>query len=311
MTTKLLNKKKIPVSNYFAPLLCLSITVVTVIFGEELKGAVYQGIAFSFSTIIPSLFPFFILSDLWSAWFILDGDSRAAKLFEKTFKINGVALPVFLSGLVCGFPLGVKGAGRLYIDNRITKEEFERLSGFVNNPSLAFVVFGVGAGILGNIYLGILLYLSVILSALITGFVFRNKLYKTCNIEYNSRQKFNFINSIKNSGIASINVASYIVFFSAVISVIEKLASNQLTVALLSCVLEVSNASKLVSDYHAFNHEEKLPVLAFALGFSGLSVHLQALSFFPEGISYKKYFLMKTLQGVLAFLIILLFLLIT
>lgn len=307
MTSKLKNRKLSTTKKLFAPFLCLGLTALTVIFGEEVKASVYQGFLFSFTTIIPALFPFFILSDLWSYIFIPDKNSKIGAVFEKIFRINRVALPAFFSGLVCGFPIGVKSASLLFEEEKISDDEFERLSGFANNPSLAFVVFGVGGGILGNVKYGIILYICVIISSVFTGIVFRSKEYKSVKSDNNFGQNFNFVESVKNAGISSINVSSYIIFFTCLTGLISKLVSEKST-ALISTLLEVANSAKLISLCPSFDFYTKMSLLAFAVGFSGLSVHMQALSYLPKKFPFKKYFVMKTIQGIVCFGVMCLFL---
>lgn len=308
MTSKVINKKLCDAKRLVAPLICLGLTAITLLFGDELKKSIYRGFVFSFTTVIPALFPFFILSDVWSAMFIPDKKGKLSLAFEKIFRINSSALPAFICGLICGFPIGVKSASSLLSENKITKEEFERLSGFANNPSLAFVIFGVGAGILGSVKYGVLLYLCVVFSAILTGIVFRCKKYKSEETYNNIGQKFDLVNSIKSAGIASINISSYIVFFSGIIGLISSLVKSQRIVALASTLLEVANAARLLSLCPSFDLYAKLSLTAFTIGFSGLSVHMQALSFFPQKANIIKYLTMKTIQGIFSFAIMLVFL---
>lgn len=304
MTVKASTLKKNYFFDLFSSLLCLCLAALMILLGESIKKGVVSGLSFSFMTLIPTLFPFFILSDLWSSNFNIKEDGVIGRAFEKLFGINGTALTSFLSGLVCGFPIGVKSAACLYDAKKISKEEFERLTGFVNNPSVAFIISGVGVGIFGDIYIGILLYVSIILSSVAVGIIFRKRLLIQQNTAVISRQRFNLVNSIKNAGMTSIAVASYIVFFSGVVGICESFIKNELILSLISSLLEVGSAARIIGELTNITQLSKLFFAAFALGFSGLSVHLQALSFFPEGASFKKYFLMKLIQGVLSAAII-------
>ena len=288
-------------------LTCLGLAGLMILFSREMKDGVLKGIQFSLFTLIPTLFPFFILSDLWACSFLVNENGVIGRFFKKAFGINPSAASAFLSGLICGFPIGVKTASDLYNAGKITKEEFERLSGFVNNPSIAFIISGVGAGILGDIRLGILLYISTVFSSVATGIIFRRTYHTQAKSSVISRQKFNLVNSIQKAGMTSVVVSSYIIFFSGVIGICSSLIKNEIFLAITSSFLEVGSATMCIKNC-AHTCPEIMPILlAFALGFSGLSVHLQAFSFFPEGASKIKYLFMKLIQGMISAIFVFLF----
>lgn len=291
-------------------LICICLALLMIFFGAAIKESIYNGLLFSLTTIIPTLFPFFILSELWTAVFYVDPDGWICGAFERIFKVNGCAITAFISGFICGFPIGVKVLSELYNAGRITKAEFEYLSGFVNNPSFAFVISGVGAGIYKDTKIGVLLYLTILLSSVITGVFFRPQsktIYKTAE---NPRQSFDFVQSIKNAGKTSINVISCIIFFSGLIGFISAIVKNEPFVNAVSLTLEVSNAVEIISNAKYLTKSSRLILTAFALGFSGFSVHMQAFGFMPKEISKIKYLLIKTFQGVLSSLLVTIFLLI-
>ena len=300
MTNK---KRKI---NQVAPFACLVLIALSFLYNAELKAAIINGMNLAALKIIPTLFPFFVLSDFCACTFTANTEGKAARFFTKVFGISGSAMPIWIMGLVCGFPLAVKSGAELVQSKKISVKEFERLCGFSNNPSLAFVIFGVGAGILSSEELGIMLYISVIISSLITGLCFRKSVEISKYSEEKSRQSFNLVNSIKFAGINSISVASYIIFFSGVIGLMSQILSEQI-MSLISPFVEVSNSVKMIYSCNVLTPELKLPLIAFALGFSGLSVHLQSFSFFPNNAKKDVYLIMKLFQGIICAVLCFLF----
>ena len=300
MTAKALKVKKNSYISLLSPLLCLAIAFLMIILGENIKSGILDGLRFASQTIIPTLFPFFVLSDLWSSYFYVNENGFLGRLFERLFHIHPAALSAFLSGLICGFPIGVKTASELYLGQIISKDEFEHLSGFVNNPSVAFIISGVGMGIFGDLWLGVMLYFSVVLSSLAVGVIFRKGKVKYRNSSDISRQTFSLVQSVKNAGATSITVTSYIIFFSGLIGIYRSFIENEAALSLISTIFEVSSATSIIGNCSLFSIDLKLMLTAFALGFSGLSVHLQALSFFPEDASRTRYFLMKLIQGIIS-----------
>ena len=280
-------------------------TILLLVYGNVVKKSIIFGIKLSVLSVIPSVFPFFILSDFLSAYYTAD-EGLFSRAFEKVFCISKKASGAFIIGSLCGFPLGVKYAAEMYNRGEITRDECERLCSFTNNPSLAFVVSGVGLGMLGSLKYGILLYLTVLFSSIITGFFMRHKVEKIGFSIENPKQSFNLSISIKNSAYSSLTISSYIIFFSAIIGILSESISSEVLLAFLSPFFEVGNASELISSCNAISISQKFSLLAFALSFSGLSVFMQSISFLPSEISKKRLLISKLFQGLIALLISLL-----
>ena len=265
------------------------------------KKAVEGSLKLCASAIIPAVFPFMILTDYFLYGFTLSTDSKLTKLFEKAFAINGMGAVPFLIGNICGFPIGAKISSLMKKNGCISENEYQRLIPLCTNPSLAFVISGVGSGIRRSLTDGLILYFSLILSTALTGLIWRSK--KTAS-HFHQELKidcFSLSESIKNASICCVYVTSYVVFFSIVIGVIS-IPKLPLVIKLIaSSLLEIGNAAYLISQSQeliAFS----LPLTAFALGFSGISVYLQAAVFSDAKIS-SVYFKMKVTEGFLAFLI--------
>ena len=292
--------RKKGVSPTVSMLFCIMLTLVMLLLGKELESAIIKGMSLAALKIIPTVFPFMVLSDFWISSAKINPKSPIAKAFERLLKINAYALTALLSGALCGFPLGVKFAVGLYKQGAISEDELSRLSPIVNLPSPAFVISGVGVGLLGDMKMGVLLYLSVLVSSLITGFISSIKKEKSYNSVLISRQSFDLTASVRDAGLSSLAIASYIIFFSAVTGLVSAIIKNGAIVAIISTLLEVGNATSAIANCGAFSRSIVLVLIAFALGFSGLSVHLQAFSFLPKEISRKKYILKKLFIGLLS-----------
>ena len=271
---------------------------VLISYGNDAKNSIIYGIKLSAFSVIPSIFPFFILSD-FLVGFYKDIESALSKIFNKTFKISISAYPTFIIGNLCGFPLGVKYASQLYINRRITKSECEKLCVMTNNPSLAFVISGVGAGMRGSVKEGFILYILTLLSSFIIGFFTKSA---SINFEYskdNSEQTFDFSLTVKNAIYSSLNVSANIIFFSALLGLFYAITRNAALTMLISPFFEIGNAAMLISGSNVLPRAVSFSLTAFSLGFSGLSVFMQATSFLPKEISRIKIFLSKLLQGIL------------
>lgn len=278
---------------------CIIICFFMLYRSYELKQGVIEGLNQSFQIIIPTIFPFLILSDLWTAYFTVSNDSLVSRMFKKIFHISPNGIIAFLCGAICGFPLGVKIARSIYERDEISADQLTFLSGFCNNPSLAFIVSGVGLGLFGSTGVGIRLYLCCMASAIFCGILFRSDDQKSNNLPYKPRQSFDLVVSIKNAGMSSIIISSYIVFFSAVFSSVKSMINSQILSALISSLLEISTASKYILHASDISFILKKLFIGFAIGFSGLSVHLQAFSILPKECSRARYLVMKATQGLI------------
>jgi len=288
--------------------LCFLVFFIALCFSERLKEGIIFGFRICFFNIIPTLFPFFILSDLWISVIYYKNNSLPARCLKKLFHVNGEGLSSFVIGNVCGFPLGIKTASKKYSLGIINKDELETLITISNNPSVAFVVSGIGLGLFHDIKLGLVLYFSVLISSIITGAFFRSAEEKPQKAYEISKQKFNIIESVRSAGLSSLYVSFYIIFFSGIIGVISSLIKNELAISIISAFLEVASACSIISENRQILGSFCLPLISFSLAFSGLSVFLQAFSILPPTISKKKYLFKKLLQGIISSIITLLLL---
>ena len=305
MTKKLLLNKKGSLGKT-SLIIFIVCSILFFAYSDALKNYILYGIRLSVVSIIPSLFPFFVISDYLYKNSDFSNDGFFCSLFQKIFGISGRGAVAFALGNLCGFPLGAKCAAELYQDGLITKDECERLVIISNNPSLAFVISYVGAGLFGSITIGIKIYLSIIFSSVILGLILRKKYRKNEYSTFIKRQNYNFSDSIKDAGVSSLTVSSFIIFFSGIIGILKELIKKPFWVLLFSSVLEVGGGVSEIAN-SSLDSLSKLLLSAFSLGFSGLSVFLQAFSFLPSQISKYRLFTFKIFQAILSCFFVILF----
>ena len=139
-------------------------------FPQEAAQAVREGLLLCFETVVPSLFPFFVVVSLLIQ---LGAAGALQRLFTPfmgpLFHLRGLCAAPLIAGLVGGYPAGARTAAELVRSGQLSREEGERCLGFVNNCGPAFILSYVGAGILHSSRAGVWLYLIHVLSALLTG----------------------------------------------------------------------------------------------------------------------------------------------
>lgn len=295
------NKTKGSLRSKGALIIFVLTTALLFIYNDEAKEGFVRGLRLSALSVIPAIFPFFILSDFLFA-FYEPKKGFFSSLFERIFGITASGFKAYLIGIICGFPLGVKCASELYRQNKITLNECERLSTVASSPSLAFVISGVGAGLRGSLKEGILLYLCVIISSFFTGILFKSNSQKIKFSAQISEQSFDLANSIKRAAYSSVSVGAYISFFSIISVILVSLVKNELLILFITSFLEIGNASVLISNSSVLSPALNFSLTAFALGFSGLSVFMQGLEYLPKEASKSRILFMKLIQGCISFL---------
>lgn len=289
--------------------LVLTLTLALTFFlSEEISIAVKNALLLCAGVIIPSVFPFMILSDFLYCFIDFGSMKKLGDLFEKLFKINRIGLYPFTLGILCGFPLGVKCASSLYADGLISREECERIIGFCNNTGPAFLVCGIGIGLWNNIYDGFALYFATVFSAVAVGVLFSvGKAPTSAECSKYTSDTFSITRSVRNAGIGCLNICSYLTFFACAVGIIRSFLGEGLIYLFTVPFFEVGTATDILSRTVLLSAPIRLALSAFAVGFSGFSVHLQAMSFISEtDIRVGKYFIMKLAQGLLASAMVLL-----
>lgn len=300
------NLARAVLSAFFTVNVCACVFFLSLFASDKISHSVRSALSLCGGVIIPSVFPFMIISDLLYSYLNFSSLKVIGDAFERVFKINRAGLYPFVLGALCGFPLGVKCAAELYRENMLSRDEAERIIGFCNNTGPAFLVSGIGLGLRGSVSEGVLLYTAMSLSAIAVGFLFGIGGSYTNGVRRDiGRKSFSLTASIKNAGIGTLNVCSYLTFFACIVGLMRNVLGENLVYLSALPFLEVGSAASILSKTKLLEDIHSLTLTAFAIGFSGLSVHLQALSFISDtDIRVRKYFLMKLTQGILSALLV-------
>lgn len=291
---------------------------------RQSSAAAVEGLNLCYTVIIPSLFPFFVLSSLVMELGMTGYMDRGVrKVMGPLFRVSGRCASALVLGLIGGYPVGAQAAVELYKKGQCSKTEAERMLAFCNTSGPAFILGAVGAGIFADSRVGVLLYLIHAVAAICVGILFR--FYKTGDFgtEHSvqmsagtKRFSVAFTHSVKKSFASVLNICAFVVLFAVIIRMLRQAGVLRGLAALfapfglgtvwgerlLTGILEVSSGvwSLAAGDPSAGS----ITAAAFMLGWGGLSVHCQVLSFAGDsGLSMKPYFLGKMLHGILSALL--------
>lgn len=287
-------------------LLFLGAVVLLFWFMEESEEAVRDALNLCAHILIPSLFPFMVISSLFVQWGIAEPLCRPlASVFRRYFHLPECAASAVFLGAVCGFPVGAKTACELYRQGELSREETERLIAAANNTGPSFVVEVIGAYYWNSRGFGIFLYVVQILSALgIARLMAKRHKLPPLSVRQKRPLTYSagntFAEAVSSSAQAVLGICGFVAFFSAVLSICRMLlsaAGMEAAIAVLAAVLEFSSGCAMASSagglYGAF-------LTGFAVGWSGLSVFAQSCLFTAEtGLSLRLAAISKLLQGVI------------
>lgn len=228
--------------NYLPGILC-SISLLLICLKPDASVLyVKNALKVCYENVIPSLFPFMVLSGYLAGTDFAYIISLPFNWYGRLLKIKDKKFATFLLlSMIGGFAVGSNFLNRLkekgYPDNSIY-----RLSpAFINN-SFSFCVFAVGAGMLSNFHLGIMIYISLIISSLICSFLL-SFLYKYNIVNINSDKKsdnISFAQSV-NSGVRNIlTICGFVVIFYIICQVISLYISNNLLETFIFILSEVT-----------------------------------------------------------------------
>lgn len=303
-------------------------TLALVLWPEQSMEAMRDGIKLCGNVILPSLFPFFVLSSL----VVELGMSRyLGKLLEPVmaplFRVNGNCAAALALGFVGGYPVGARTAIQIYETGQCSRTEAERMLAFCNNSGPAFILGVVGAGVFGSGAAGLLLYLAHLLASLLVGVLFR--FYKPKDGPQTRRSRgaqFQtasfpkaFTQSVTGALQSTLNISAFVLFFTVFLRILAYAGILKLLGGLLSTLLAplgmdqtwaerlltgLMEVSSGVSSLTDGTLSGRLSMAAFMLGWAGVSVHCQVLAFLGDsGLSVRTYIVGKLLHGGLSALL--------
>ena len=314
------------------PLIFLAFTFCLVIFSSNNLQAVKSGLTLWANSVVPSLFPFFVATEILINTDIINILGKLLNNYMKPlFNIRGEGSFAFIMGIISGYPVGAKIASEFRKNNICSKEECERLLSFSNNSGPLFIIGTVGILMYGSTIIGLLLFITHILAGITVGIIFRFwKRNTKSNLSTSSRKIQNnnisfsnlgevLSNSITNSISTIFLIGGFVVIFSCVISILKASGILNILTSFISPVfntfnidtsfvsplicgfLEITNGINSISQIAFKKLSINLILTAFLLGFGGLSVFLQVLSITSKtDLSIKPYIYGKLLQGIIA-----------
>ena len=258
--------------------------------------AVRQGLLLCARSVVPALFPYFVVSGLFtSLGFAESAGRRLAPVTERLLGVGGAGASAFFLGLLGGYPVGGRTVGQLYRTGRIEKDEAEHLLSFCNNAGPSFILGVVGLGCFQSLRAGVLLYVIHALSAVLVGVLQKKKGRPRWSAPrpLSPPEKIlpAFIRSVQDSAGTMVRICGFVVFALVVQALLAELTGITHPAA-LGFIELTGGVVRLGSGPSDFVWAAAL------LGWGGLSVHGQTASVLAgTGLNMGRYFCGKLLQA--------------
>ena len=315
------------------PSVFLLFTICLVLFSKNNLIAAKEGLSLWANNVVPSLLPFFIATELLSYTNIVSYFGKLLNpIMKPLFNVPGIGSYALIMGIISGYPTGAKIVVNLNEQGLCTKEEAERMLAFTNNSGPLFILGTVGVSLFGNSTIGFLLLLTHILACLTVGMLFRFYKYDNSssvsyvsNNYHTSSVDFSNLGEVLGKSIFSaiqtvVMIGGFVVLFSVILSILKTsnivyllanvispllkifgIRNSTFSASIICGLLELTNGIMQVALIPCKQISVNILIVAFLLGFGGISVMLQVYSIISKAnLSIKPYFWGKLLHGIIA-----------
>lgn len=272
------------------------------------------------NNLFPSMFPFFVLSDLLINYGLVEFISELFKpIFTYLFKTSKNSSFIFIMSMISGFPSNAKYTKELYLQNKIDEKEASKILMFSHFSNPLFILGTISISFLNNRKLGLIVLISHYISNVIIGLLVRNynksaekekfSIKKAILDMHNKRinnKNFGivFTNAILNSINTLLLILGVITTFLIISTIIDNnLHPNLYIKTIISSILEMTQGLKWAS---LLNISEfyKTIIITMILSFGGLSVHTQIISIISDTkIKYTPFLIARILHVIISFIL--------
>ena len=295
--------------NYKVLIILLLYILFLITKNEEVKTSVSFSISLWKDNLFPTLFPFFVISNLLLQYGFADIiGSILNKPISSFFKINGSSSFALIISLFSGFPSGAKTTVNLLKANKISYEEANRLLTFTHYSNPIFIIGIIGSII--NIKIAYIILISHIISGLIVGKIFsigkeyiikKENKNNIVNPSFSKAFETAIIDSLKTIFML-LGIVTIFIIFSCLIKNIFNLPKE--IDVLISGLLEMTQGiNKII--YLTTNNYLKTILTTTFISFGGLSVHMQVLGIIEEcKLKYKPFLIARIIHSIIAIMLV-------
>lgn len=262
------------------------------------------------NTLFPSIFPFFLVSDLLISYnFPITLNKYLKGVTKRIFHVEGASSFVIIMSMLSGFPSGAKYIKTLLDRKLIDIDEANYLITFTHFANPLFVLT-VTKGLFKSTRLSYIILICMYLSNLILGFIIRPKQIKNNKKSLVPLKVPNFSTNLTSSIISSSKLLVIILgntcFFYIVTGLITKLFHhNQLVTILINGFFDITRGITSLTNLSGFITLKAILILTF-LAFGGININMQVASIISNSnIKYTNFLIGRLCQCAISIVIFL------
>lgn len=285
---------------------------------QSVEGA-KNGLLLWFNTIIPTLLPFIIISNIMIQ--LNTTEKISYLLYPITSKLLGISKQAnysIIMGMLCGYPMGAKATADLVTYHKITRYEGQYMLNWCNNVSPMFIISFIIHTTLKQpdllLQILIALYGAPLLTALLLNISFRRHnskiIMEPCHIPKLDTPAIDFKlidQCIMNGFETIVKLGGYIILFSILSNfLIYWLHVNAYLKSFILGSVEITTGISYIGTA-PLSVSNQFMIICIITAFGGLSSIAQTESIIKSsGLSIGKYIRSKLLTAFLSFVIIVL-----
>ena len=287
---------------------CGLLAVVLVYSGDTFAQGIRQGIQLCLQTVIPSLFCFMILT----SFLMQSGLYRLLSLPLGPFCKTLLYLPsemgsVVLLSLIGGYPMGAQSIASLLRQNRLARDDAQRMLLFCCCAAPSFVVTAVGSGMFASQQIGLFFYGVQVGVSLLLGMLLGigARLHRKTPALSTSLPCLStpfagpgeaFVGAVSSSVTTMAQMCGFILLFSALQAAVQSMAGDSSLGCLLLGLGEVTNGCRL-----AAGMPHGVLYASLFLSFGGFSVIAQIAGILRDsGLRLLPFVAARALHGILS-----------
>lgn len=281
--------------------------VILLFIGSQIlteSASILESVSFSFNiwknNIFPSLFPFFVLSELLINYGLVEFLGELFKpIMHSVFKVKGICAFIFIMSIISGIPANAKYVRELYLNGSIDEHEGAKMLMFTHFSNPLFILGTISILFLNNKEVGLLILICHYITNIIIGIMFRNyyptdekrekvSLKKAILNMHSKRISSNrsFGSLLTSSLMNAINTLLLILGVVTVFLVITTIIDHNVNLnsyyqSILNGVFEMTQGLKYVSILD-IPLKLKTIICTMIISFGGLSCHMQFMGILSD-----------------------------
>ncbi|MCH5148175.1 MAG: hypothetical protein J1G05_02260 [Clostridiales bacterium] len=298
-------------------LLCFGAAII--IFPERYINCCFQGFAMWAQCVLPSLFPFMIITLIFTKTGMADKASLPLKGVMQKVKLPPSAGACFLMSVCSGYPAGSRIVSEFYSGGLIERRDTPKLAYLCSSSGPLFILGSVGVKMFKNKGVGLKILAAHILSILVVAIIISVVSKKSAPSSAERKPyKGNVLYDVFYGAVISVAVAGGFIAFFYVLSrfvadfkllypvqlLFNLFCDEQTSEAVCTGLIEATSGCSALSLCQSYL---SVPLAGFLITFGGVSILCQQLCYLVGiGVKPLKFIGVKALQAVLCFVLLLL-----